>query len=131
VAQRITGFVLADLSVQAAGGLIVLVAVAFIALWVANVDHISAEDRKTRDREALERRRLEAENRELRKQAKSQERWSVGPEGLQYLRSRSPHTFPPLLEGQTPEEYWRHWQPPQVDEWRRQQGIVLPGTDAP
>lgn len=49
--------------------------------------------------------------------------WLVGPEGLQILRARSPDRYPPLSEGQTPEEYYEYWTPDRVDEWRKTKGI--------
>jgi hypothetical protein len=95
-----------------------------IAAWVATVNTIGERERKRQEAERLRRLELEAELRELRKQVGgTNEKWLLDAQGLEALRTQAPSWYPPLIGGQTPEEFWSFWTPARVEEWRADRGL--------
>jgi hypothetical protein len=90
-----------------------------IAAWVATVSTVGERERRREVAERLRQLEFEAELRELRSHvAEPNEKWILDPQGLEALRSQAPDRYPPLIGGQTPEEFWVFWTPQRVDEWR-------------
>jgi hypothetical protein len=95
-----------------------------IAAWVATVSTIGERERKREEAERRRRLELEAELRELRERiGMPNEKWLLDAQGLEALRTQAPSWYPPLIGGQTPEEFWSFWTPERVEEWRTSRDV--------
>jgi hypothetical protein len=99
--------------------------VILIVAWVVTVTTIGERERRRHDAERLRQLLLEDDLRELRKQMPNQkDKWLLDAQGMEALRAQAPDRYPPMTGGQTPDEFWAHWTPARVDEWREKSGIA-------